>query len=139
MLEGGLFKVAFNRQCSLELKKVDEQGKVFGTREQYGIRIMANLSGESYNEIKILITSEANLFMIYECRINEKKFDRLRKVQSLNFNFSNFLSMLIKQLGLCEKFPDKYQTALYLKPRPYCFTILENIEHKSIELLSLDF
>jgi hypothetical protein len=28
----------------LEIKRFDEQGKLFGMRELYGIRIMANLS-----------------------------------------------------------------------------------------------
>jgi hypothetical protein len=65
---------------------------------------------------------------MYECRITEKKFERLKKIQSLNFSFSNLLVMLIKQLNLTVRHPDQFITVIYLnKVPPHSLTILENI------------
>lgn len=69
------------------------------------VRIMATPSFDPYSDIKLEITSESDLYLVYECKLSEKKFDRLKKMQSLNFNFSNVLAMLIKLLNLCDKFP----------------------------------
>lgn len=78
--------------------------------------------------------------MVYESRLDAKKFERIKKVQSLNFNFSSFLSMLIKLLGYCDKFPMQYTCVLYIsQTSSHRFTILENMEYKKIQLLGLDF
>ena len=69
------------------------------------VRIMASPGFEPYGEIKLEITSESDLYLIYECKINDKKFDRLKKMQNLNFSFNNVLPMIIKLLNLCDKYP----------------------------------
>ena len=66
--------------------------------------------------------------MVYECKLNERKFDRIRKSQNLNFGFSNLLPMLVKQLTLCDKFPEQYLLVLYLnKTSCHQLNIVENI------------
>lgn len=80
------------------------------------------------------------MFLIYETRLNDKIFEKIKKLQNLNFSFQNFMVMLIKQLNLCAKQPEQYTTVLYInKAGMHNLIIMENIEYKSIELLALDF
>ena len=53
--------------------------------------------------------------MVLEERIDDKKFNWIRKHQSLNFNFEALLPMLIKQFDLCDKHPKQYAIVLYLQ------------------------
>ena len=32
--------------------------------------------------------------MVFECKVDERKFERIRKMQSLNFNYNSLLGML---------------------------------------------
>lgn len=140
MLEVGTYKVAFHRQCPFEVRQRDTEGKEFAARDMLTVRIMGNPNCEGYTDLKIEISSETDLYMVYECKLNDRKFDRIRKSQNLNFGFSNLLPMLIKQLTLCDKFPEQYLLVLYLSQTScHQLTIVENIEYKSIELLNLDF
>lgn len=78
--------------------------------------------------------------MVFECKVDERKFERIRKMQSLNFNYNSLLGMLTKQLNLCDKYPEQYLLVLYLNHScSHQLTFVENIEYKSIELLSLAF
>ena len=45
--------------------------------------------------------------------------------------------MLIKQINLCDKHPEQYSLLLNLNKNGHRLTIIENIEYKTIELLSL--
>ena len=46
--------------------------------------------------------------------MDDKKFDKIKKNQQLNFGFSNLLGMLVKQLNLCLKEMDKYSCVFYI-------------------------
>ena len=71
--------------------------------------------------------------MVLEEKIDEKKFNWLRKQQGLNFTYSMLASMLSKQFNLCDKHPEQYSLVLYLNPKGnHSLTILENIEYKNI-------
>lgn len=39
MLEGGAFKVAFNRTCEIEIREVNEEGSESGTKSIRTVRI----------------------------------------------------------------------------------------------------
>lgn len=86
------------------------------------------------------LSSEEDLFKVYLCHIDEKGFDKIRKGQHLNFPFPSLIPMLIKQIQLCQKNVDQYSAVLYFnKISSHRLDLLENIEYKRIELLSLDF
>lgn len=44
--------------------------------------------------------------------IDERRFDKIKKNQQLNFGFSAFLPMLTKQLRLCQKEMNNYSCVL---------------------------
>ena len=72
------------------------------------------------------------------CRIDEKKFERIRKTQHLNFGFQNLLGMLIKQVQLCQKSLNQFSAVFYInRVSAHRLDLLENIEYKRIELLSI--
>lgn len=64
----------------------------------------------------------------------------MKKLQNLNFSFQNLLSMLIKQLTLCDKNLNQYSAVFYInKISLHRLDFIENIEYKRIELISFDF
>lgn len=128
MLDSGAYKVGFHRLCPFEVRQKDPEGKEFGARDMLTVRIMCLPNCEEYTDMKIEISSEADLYMVYECKLNEQKFERLRKLQNLNFGFSSLLPMLIKQLTRCDKFPEQYLLVLYLNLTTcHQLTLVENI------------
>jgi hypothetical protein len=77
---------------------------------------------------------------VFVCRLDDKGFDRIRKIQNLNFPFTSLVPMLIKQVQLCLKNVNQYSAVLTLnKISAHRLDLLENIEYKRIELLSLEF
>jgi hypothetical protein len=77
---------------------------------------------------------------VFVCRLDDKGFDRIRKIQHLNFPFTSLVPMLIKQVQLCLKNVNQYSAVLTLnKISAHRLDLLENIEYKRIELLSLEF
>lgn len=77
---------------------------------------------------------------MYLSDIDEKRFDKIKKTQQLNFNFSSLLQMLIKQINLCQKEMNNFSCVLIInKISSHRLDILENLEYKRIILLSLDF
>ena len=77
---------------------------------------------------------------MYLSDIDEKRFEKIKKAQQLNFGYSSLLAMLIKQVNLCQKEMNQYSCVLFLnKISSHRLDILENLEYKRIILLSLDF
>ena len=72
--------------------------------------------------------------------MDDKAFEKIRKNQHLNFPFSSLIQMLIKQIQLCQKNINQYNAVLFLnKISSHRLDLLENIEYKRIQLLSLEF
>lgn len=77
---------------------------------------------------------------MYLSDIDEKRFDKIKKAQQLNFNFGSLLQMLTKQINLCQKEMNNFSCVLIInKITNHRLDILENLEYKRIILLSLDF
>ncbi len=51
-----------------------------------------------YTELHLEINNENDLFFVYISKMDQKRFDKIKKQQSINFPFSHLLSMLVKQL-----------------------------------------
>lgn len=51
-----------------------------------------------YTELHMEINNDSDLFFVYLCKMDQKRFDKIKKQQGINFPFSNLLSMLVKQL-----------------------------------------
>lgn len=86
------------------------------------------------------INNDSNLFFVYICKMDQKKFEKIKKQQGINFPFSNLLSMLVKQLELCDKQLNQYAAIFYLNPNSNPrLDFIENIEYKRIELISFEF
>jgi hypothetical protein len=80
-----------------------------------GVRMMINGKiVDNYSELKIEISSETDLYLILECKIDEGVFEQVKKQQSLNFHFASLLAILVKQFYLISKFPEQYAAVLYL-------------------------
>lgn len=113
MLEGG-YKTAYKSNISIEMRSIGEDGNSQGVKDILTFRIITKPNGEGYAELKLEISSEHNLFVAYVSKIDDKKFEKMKKMQQLNFNFQNLLSMLVKQLSLCDKNINQYSAVFYL-------------------------
>lgn len=51
-----------------------------------------------YTELHMEMNNDSNLFFVYLCKTDQKRFEKLKKQQSINFPFTHLLSMLVKQL-----------------------------------------
>jgi hypothetical protein len=72
--------------------------------------------------------------------IDAKSFEKIKKTQHLNFSFEQLLPMLIKQISLIQKDVNFYSAVFEVNEvSSHHLRLLESIEFKRIELLSLDF
>ena len=44
------------------------------------------------------MNNDSNLFFVYLCKTDQKRFEKIKKQQGINFPFTHLLSMLVKQL-----------------------------------------
>lgn len=93
-----------------------------------------------YTEINMEINNDSDLFFVYVCRMDQKRFQKVKKQQGINFPFSHLLAMLVKQLQLCDKQISQYAAIFYLNPNASPrLDFIQNIEYKRIQLISFEF
>lgn len=114
ILQGG-FKISYLQpQFVVEIRRKDAQNRDQSFKQLMNLRILTIYAEKNLSEMKIELSSQQDLFKLYICWLDIKKFDSIKKAQHLNFSFDQLLPMLIKQISLSQKSLDEYSSVLYL-------------------------
>ena len=90
--------------------------------------------------IKFEIASNNDLFFYYSTEINRSSFEQIKRQQKLICDIVKFYELLIKYLDLCIEQNKKFMAVLNIQEDKMAnLEILENLEYKFAELISLNF
>lgn len=68
-------KVIYSKMVPVEIRHVDEQGKQVGVKKMLAFRFFVRETADSqYTEINMEINNDSDLFFVYVCRIDQKRF-----------------------------------------------------------------
>ena len=110
------------------MRRQVSNNEVDSVKEIMQLRIMTESTSEVHNDIKIELRSEENLYSVFLSDVDERRFEKIKKNQQLNFSFTYFLPMLTKQLRLCQKEMNQYSCVLFHnKISEHRLEIIENL------------
>lgn len=149
------FHITYDREVPFELRAADCKDTAdIGALEGIKVKIVVqgnelgndasglgmNAAGGTMTTLRIELSSEADLFFHYTCVINHIGFLQLREDQKLMCEFRDFSVTTMKMFNRCIKEPKQYLAILLLQPNgEACLQLVQNLEYKFIELLSLPF
>lgn len=140
ILSGG-YNVVFRRTCPVEIRLIDsEDVEEIGTTENINFRVMINGTRSFPDKIRFEITCDNDLFLYYTRDFSVSDFNELKIMQNLVCDYSDFMETFCRivnnvikdQLGYFAKFCLRIDGSGKL-------TFLQVMEHKFLELLSIDF
>ncbi|CAD8172934.1 unnamed protein product [Paramecium octaurelia] len=140
-LEGG-FKIQFDREIHIETRVQDANTgpQEIGTLELVRVKILVQGEQQAFENLKIELTSETDLFFNYITIINKDNYKRIREEQKLTIEYPQFLQMLIKLLNSCHKEPNHFFCVFFMQQDGAArLDFIENLEYKFMEMLSLEF
>jgi hypothetical protein len=103
------------------------------------VLIVENKKNE-LTQVRIELACDKDIYFFYISEINLELFEEIKNNQKLTCNFNEFPDLLIKFLDLCIKDKKQYLAVFSKKENGQCkMELLENLEHKFGDLISLDF
>ena len=134
-------KLLYDREVPFELRLEDSNGpQEVASSEDLKCKVL--LCGEENNptQIRIELSCENDLFFHFTSDIDEETFKVMKEKQNLTVNFLEFSRLVIK---LFDKYIFEHQSYIVVfimqKEGTGRLDIIQNIEYKFIELLSIDF
>ena len=113
-----------------------------GTFELLLCKILTSeeMNNNQMPNVKIEIGCDKDLFFYYSTEVNPEIFENLKETQKLTCDFNNFSDLLIKYFDNCINDTKKYLAVFILKKDGKgTMELLENLEHKFADLISLVF
>jgi hypothetical protein len=135
-------RVFYEREVPFELRTADgtQEPQEVGALEAIKVRILAVGPEGAYSGLRVELTSENNLFFLYEHELDANKFAALQEQQRLMVEFTEYPAVIVRNLNLCIKEPHAYLAVFVMtadgKGR---LDFVQNMEYKFVELLSLNF
>ncbi|CAD8157210.1 unnamed protein product [Paramecium octaurelia] len=140
-LDGG-FKIQFNKEINIEtrIQNANTGPQEIGTLEQIQVKILVQGDQQAFENLKIELTSETDLFFNYISIIDKENFKKIKEEQKLTIEYPQFLQMLIKLLSSSHKEPNHFFCVFFMQQDGAAkLDFIENLEYKFMEMLSLEF
>ncbi|CAD8176502.1 unnamed protein product [Paramecium pentaurelia] len=140
-LEGG-FKIQFNKEINIEtrISNANTGPQEIGTLEQIKVKILVQGDQQAFENLKIELTSETDLFFNYIAIIDKENFKKIKEEQKLTIEYPQFLQMLIKLLNSSHKEPNHFFCVFFMQQDGSAkLDFIENLEYKFMEMLTLEF
>lgn len=133
-------RIVYDREVPCELRALRGAESSAGTLEHMKIKVLTNGEEHTLSNMRVEITTEADIFFHYTCIINDQGFLRLREDQNLVCEFSEFLMTLLKMFNRCIREPGRFIAALLLSEDGTAnLEFVENLEYKLVSVLLLPF
>ncbi|CEL93927.1 unnamed protein product [Vitrella brassicaformis CCMP3155] len=136
-------RVVYDRECPFELRVQESDANApqeVGTLEAIKCKILLLGDQACPQHVRVDLTSENDLFFHYTHSVNESSFRGMQEAQKLMIEFPDYMNVLVKMLNSCIKSPHSFLAVLLLKRDGKAqLDIIQNMEYKFVELLSLDF
>jgi len=132
----------FDKEVPFELRipQSANNSADLGTIENIRVKVLLLGEEDSPQEFKIQLTSDTDLFFNYMHITDEHHYRELQEEQKFTVNYSEFGAMIIRMMNSAIKQPNVFLCVLMLqKDGTARLDLLQNIDYKFIELLSLDF
>ncbi|CAD8094371.1 unnamed protein product [Paramecium sonneborni] len=140
-LEGG-YKIQFNKEINIEtrIQNVNNSPQEIGTLEQIKVKILVQGDQSTFENLKIELTSETDLFFNYITIVDKETYKKIKEEQKLTIDYPQFLQMLIKLLNSSHKEPNHFFCVFFMQQDGAAkLDFIENLEYKFMEMLTLEF
>ncbi|KAL9656522.1 hypothetical protein ABK040_005284 [Willaertia magna] len=135
-------QLIFDKEVPIELRTMDqhESESELGTLEAIRVKVLISEGDSGEANVRVELTSEADLFFHYTHSIDNNSFQGLQQNQKLMLDFPNYPKMLNKLLNSCVKEPEGY-LCIFVMERDGIghLNFVQNMEYKFVELLSIEF
>ena len=134
-------KLIYNREVPFELRLEDNDGPQEVASFE-AIRCKILLGGEESNpvQIRLELSCENDLFFHFTSDVDMETFKVMKEKQKLEIYFSEYSGLLIKLFNNCIKEPQIYTPVFIMQKEGTAkLNFMQNIEYKSVELLSINF
>ena len=126
-------------QLLVELRSMDSCDKL-GNIESLDLKIFIKGPSENPTNIKIILTSEEDLFFHYTHKNDVINFRDIQNKHKLLIKFKDYPKLLENFINNVKSVPNEYLALFYMDKQGYGrFDIIQNISHKFIELISCEF
>lgn len=133
-------RLVYEREVPCELRAMRGNESSAGSLEHMKVKVLTSGEERNLSNIRIEVTTEADIFFHYTCIINDQGFLRLREDQNLVCEFSEFLMTLLKMFNRCIKEPGRFIAALLLgEDGTANLEFVENLEYKLVSVLQMPF
>lgn len=135
-------RLLFDKEIPFELRipQSTNNSADLGTIENIRVKVLLLGEEDSPQEFKIQLTSDTDLFFNYMHITDEHHYRELQEEQKFTVNYSEFGAMIMRMMNSAVKQPNVFLCVLMLqKDGTARLDLLQNIDYKFIELLSLDF
>ena len=134
-------KLLYDLDVQFELRLEDNNGpQEVGSCEFIRCKILLNGEEKNPTQIRIELSCENDLFFHFTSDVDEETFKVMEEKQKLKINFSEYSNLLIKLFNNCIKEPQIYTPVFIMQKEGTAkLNFMQNIEYKSVELLSINF
>lgn len=133
-------RLVYDREVPCELRAMRGNESSAGSLEHMKVKVLTSGEERNLSNIRIEVTTEADIFFHYTCIINDQGFVRLREDQNLVCEFSEFLMTLLKMFNRCIRDQGRFIAALLLgEDGSANLEFVENLEYKLVSVLQLPF
>ncbi|CAD8097919.1 unnamed protein product [Paramecium sonneborni] len=140
-LAGG-YKIQFNKEINIEtrIQNANNDTQEIGTLEQIKVKILVQGDLQAFENLKIELTSETDLFFNYITIVDRENYQNIKEAQKLTIEYPQFLQMLIKLLNSSHKEPNHFFCVFFMQQDGSAkLDFIENLEYKFMEMLTLEF
>ncbi|KNG75712.1 hypothetical protein PFMG_01816 [Plasmodium falciparum IGH-CR14] len=133
------YNLSYSKEVPFEIRMQEHESKPQEVGSLDVICVNIFVLGDELNaqSIKIVLTSETDLFFHFTQTVNENDFEHMQNNQKLMINFSEYLQVLIKMFNSGFKKPKAIFT---IKQNGIAqLEFIKNMEYKFIELLVCQF
>ena len=138
-LEGKFYKL-YEEEIPFEIRIKDEKPPNDSIFTNLLCRIYYKLQNNILANVKVEINYDKDIFFYYISNLDIQTFKKLQENQKLLKNFRDFPEILGKYLELCDYDKEHYLAVFNInKDKTAKLEIIENLDYKFVELMSLNF
>ncbi|SOV17604.1 conserved Plasmodium protein, unknown function [Plasmodium sp. gorilla clade G2] len=136
------YNLSYSKDVPFEIRmqQYEDTPQEVGSLDVISVNIFVLGDELNAQSIKIVLTSETDLFFHFTQIVNENDFEYMQNNQKLMINFSEYLQVLIKMFNSCIKDPQSFLAIFTIKQNGIAqLEFIKNMEYKFIELLMCQF
>mmetsp|Transcript_2059 Transcript_2059/g.3067 ORF Transcript_2059/g.3067 Transcript_2059/m.3067 type:complete len:239 (-) Transcript_2059:504-1220(-) len=136
------YTLFYERDVPLELRTTGglELPSEVGALEAIRVKVLQKGQNHILQSVRIELSSESNLFFLYQHEMNESQFRKIQDNQRLMVEFNDYPTVLVRMLNQCIREPHLHLAVFILQPDGGSrLDFIQNMEYKFVELLTIDF